>query len=435
MQVPCRQKYGLFLQYRGMVHANLRVLKMITINCERLIGDLRFLRTIGEKGTGVVRPAFSDVDMIARRWLLERFIEAGLTAQIDGIGNVFGQSPNSGPRLLIGSHSDTQPTGGWLDGALGVIYGLEVVRALRENESTKHCAVDAISWQDEESRFFGCMGSRSFCGDFSPDIEEGLTDKDGVALADALAQAGLTNVPRLMSTDQNYIGFLEAHIEQGPHLEQENLRIGIVEAIVGLGGIVFEFSGEQNHAGTTMMAARKDAAAALFSLAHRINEEFPKVAGERSVWTMGRAILNPGASSIVPGHAELELQFRDVNPAILDRFEEVANNLVDEINALGGAYVTARPSRVRISPADMDAGLKGHLSVAAEKHVPGNWRLMPSGAFHDAGVISNVMPSAMIFIPSIDGISHDFAEDSHEEDIVLGCQVLATAAASILAAA
>ena len=408
---------------------------MISINCERLLGDLRFLRTIGESGNGVVRPAFSDIDMVARRWLEKRYSEAGLKAQIDGIGNVLGQSPNSGPRLLIGSHSDTQPTGGWLDGALGVIYGLEVVRALGENEITKHYAVDAISWQDEESRFFGCMGSRSFCGEFSPDIEAGLTDKDGVVLADTLAQAGLTSVPRLRATDHKYIAFLEAHIEQGPHLEQEHLRIGIVEAIVGLGGIVFEFSGQQNHAGTTMMAGRKDAATALYSLAHRINEEFPKVAGERSVWTMGRAILNPGAPSIVPGHAELELQFRDVSPVILDRFEDVARILVDEINALGGASVTARPSRVRISPAHMDTSLQRHLSEAAEEHVPGKWRCMPSGAFHDAGVISNVMPSAMIFIPSIGGISHDFTEDSHEEDIVLGCQVLATGAASILAAA
>ena len=258
-----------------MVHANLWDLKMIAINCERLLDDLRVLRAMGKKGSGVVRPAFSDIDMAARRWLEKRYLEAGLSAQIDGIGNVIGHSPNSGPRLLIGSHSDTQPTGGWLDGALGVIYGLEVARTLGENEATKHCAVDAISWQDEESRFYGCMGSRSFCGDFSSDVESGLTDKDGVALADALTQAGLTNVPRLHATDYEYIGFLEAHIEQGPHLEQEDLRIGIVEAIVGLGGIVFEISGQQNHAGTTMMAGRKDAATALYTLAHRINEEFP----------------------------------------------------------------------------------------------------------------------------------------------------------------
>jgi len=138
---------------------------MVTINGGRLLDDLRALRAMGAAGmggTGVVRPAFSEMDMTARRWLAGRYEEAGLTAQIDGVGNVLGRSPNPGPALLIGSHSDTQPTGGWLDGALGVVYGLEVVRALAEDPATAHLAVDAVSWQDEESRFYGCMGSRSF---------------------------------------------------------------------------------------------------------------------------------------------------------------------------------------------------------------------------------------------------------------------------------
>ena len=409
---------------------------MVKINGERLLQDLRALRAMGAIGgesTGVVRPAFSKMDMEARHWLVARYQEAGLTAQIDGVGNVLGRSPNPGPALLLGSHSDTQPTGGWLDGALGVIYALEVVRALAEDPATKGLAVDAISWQDEESRFYGCMGSRSFCGQFSPEAEAGLTDKDGVALSDALAQAGLTGVPRLAATEHDYLGFLEAHIEQGPHLEADGQRIGIVESIVGLGGMVFTFTGQQNHAGTTMMAGRKDAATALYALAHAINEEFPKVAGARSVWTMGRAVLDPGAPSIVPGRAELELQYRDVDPAVLDKFEAVAHRLVDEINNRGGARVAAQPSRVRIAPAHMDQGFQEHLSKAAEMHTPGNWTAMPSGAFHDAGVVCAVMPCAMLFIPSIGGISHDFAEDSHDADIVLGCQVLADGAASILA--
>jgi beta-ureidopropionase / N-carbamoyl-L-amino-acid hydrolase len=408
---------------------------MVKINGERLLGDLRALRAMGATGTGVVRPAFSAMDMQARHWLAERYQEAGLTAEIDGVGNVLGRSPNPGPALLLGSHSDTQPTGGWLDGALGVIYALEVVRALAEDPATKDLAVDAVSWQDEESRFYGCLGSRSFCGDFGAEAEAGLADKDGVALSDALAQAGLTDAPRLAAGDHNYLGFLEAHIEQGPHLEADGLRIGIVETIVGLGGMVFTFTGQQNHAGTTMMAGRKDAATALYALAHAINQEFPKVAGARSVWTMGRAVLHPGAPSIVPGSAELELQYRDVDTAVLDKFEAVAQRLVAEVNSQGGARVEAKPSRVRIAPAHMDQGFQQHLSQAAELHAKGNWTAMPSGAFHDAGVVCGVMPCAMLFIPSIGGVSHDFAEDSHDEDIILGCQVLATGAASILAAA
>jgi N-carbamoyl-L-amino-acid hydrolase len=404
------------------------------VNAERLLKDLRHLRSIGAVGKGVVRPAFSDMDMAARRWLRSQYEAAGLTATIDGVGNVLGRSPNPGQALLIGSHSDTQPTGGWLDGALGVIYGLEVVRALSEDPETRHLAVDAVSLQDEESRFYGCLGSRSLCGFFTDGMEQGITDKDGILLTDALKEAGLHDVPRLRLNREQYLGFLEAHIEQGPQLEEAGLGIGVVTSIVGLGGIRFTFEGQQNHAGTTMMATRRDASAALYALASALNEAFPKVAGERSVWTMGRAVIEPGAASIIPGYAELELQYRDRSTAVLDAFEATAHRLVDEINARGGATVTSHPARVRVAPAHMDEGFREHLARSAEKHAPGKWTQMPSGAFHDAGIIADFMPCAMLFIPSIGGISHDFAEDSHDDDILLGCQVLADSAAGILAA-
>ncbi len=405
---------------------------MPKINSERLLTDLRHLRTIGAVGVGVVRPAFSEQDMEARHWLKSQFEAAGLTTTIDGVGNVVGQSANPGKALLIGSHSDTQPTGGWLDGALGVVYGLEVVRALREDPATQHLAVDAVSLQDEESRFFGCMGSRSLCGLFTDDMEANAIDKDGVKLSDALEAAGLTGVPRLQLDQDRYRGFLEAHIEQGPQLETDGDLIGVVSTIVGLGGRRFSFEGQQNHAGTTMMSIRKDAAAALYALANMINEAFPKAAGEKSVWTMGRAVIEPGAASIIPGYAELDLQYRDRSTEVLDRFEEIVDQVVSDINARGGATVTAKPSRVRIPPADMDDDLRGHIADAAEKNVPGKWVEMPSGAFHDAGVISSILSCGMLFIPSIGGISHDFAEDSHDDDIVMGCQVMADAAACIL---
>ncbi len=405
---------------------------MPKINSERLLADLRYLRSIGAVENGVVRPALSEADMTARRWLKSQYEAAGLEATIDGVGNVLGRSTNPGKALLIGSHSDTQPTGGWLDGALGVVYGLEVVRALREDPATQHLAVDAVSLQDEESRFYGCMGSRSLCGFFTPEMEADAQDKDGVRLADALAAAGLAEEPRLKLDRDRYLGFLEAHIEQGPHLEEDGLNIGVVTSIVGLGGQRLTFEGQQNHAGTTMMSIRKDAAAALYALANAINEEFPKVAGERSVWTMGRAVIKPGAASIVPGYAELDLQYRDKSTEVLDAFEATVARLMTEINARGGAQVTSEPARERISPAHMDEGFRKHIAAAAEQHAPGKWTEMPSGAFHDAGVIADFMPCAMLFIPSIGGISHDFAEDSYDGDIALGCQVLADATASIL---
>jgi len=408
---------------------------MPSIQPERLLSDLRALRAIGASGRGVVRPAFSAADMQARRWLERRFEEAGLEARIDGAGNVIGRSLRPGKALLIGSHSDTQPTGGWLDGALGVIYALEVVRALAEDTASRALAVDAVSFQDEESRFVGCLGSRSLTGALTPELERGAVDRDGVTLEQALHEAGLAGAPRQRLAPERYAGFLEAHIEQGPHLEDAGQRIGVVTGIVGLRGMRFTFRGQQNHAGTTMMSRRRDASGALYELAYRINQEFPKAAAERSVWTMGRARIEPNATSIVPGYAELDLQFRDASDAPLDAFEKIAERLVAEINGRGGVKIEAARARAPIAPTRMDPGLQEHLATAAARHVPGKWTRMPSGAFHDAGIVAASLPAAMLFIPSIGGISHDFAEDSRDDDIVLGCQVLADAAASILAAA
>ncbi len=402
---------------------------MPRIDPERLLTDLRTLRSIGAQGIGVVRPAFSAKDMEARRWLALRYAEAGLDATIDGVGNVLGRSRKAGKALLVGSHSDTQPTGGWLDGALGVMCALEVARALDADSATRHLPVDIVSFQDEEARFIGCLGSRSLIGALTPQLEQDAADKGGVLLADAIRQAGLAHAPRLRISRERYAGFFEAHIEQGSTLEDCGNRIGVVTEIVGLRGIRFTFRGQQNHAGTTMMARRRDASTALYELAYRINQEFPKVAGERSVWTMGRMKLEPNAASIVPGYADLDLQFRDATEEQLDAFTRVAERIAGEMNARGGVQVEAKSARTPIPPTNMDAGLRDHLEASAQKHAPGKWMRLPSGAFHDAGIISARLPAAMLFIPSIGGISHDFAEDSHEEDIVLGCQVLADAVA------
>jgi N-carbamoyl-L-amino-acid hydrolase len=167
---------------------------------------------------------------------------------------------------------------------------------------------------------------------------------------DAIRAAGLGDAPRLHVSTDRYAGFIEAHIEQGPTLEDTGNRIGVVTDIVGLRGIRFVFRGQQNHAGTTMMARRRDAASALYELAYRVNSEFPKVAAERTVWTMGRLKVEPNATSIVPGYADLDLQFRDASEAPLDAFEQIVARIVDEMNARGGVTVEAsstRPSGTR----------------------------------------------------------------------------------------
>jgi N-carbamoyl-L-amino-acid hydrolase len=181
-----------------------------------------------------------------------------------------------------------------------------------------------------------------------------------------------------------------------------------------------------------MMKTRRDASTALYELAHRINTEFPKAAAERTVWTMGRLKVEPNATSIVPGYADLDLQFRDAANAPLDALEKIVERIVADMNARGSVRIEATPARAPIPPTLMDEGLREHLEAAAERHAPGKWMRLPSGAFHDAGIISATLPAAMLFIPSIGGISHDFAENSRDDDIVLGCQVLADAVASAL---
>ena len=404
----------------------------VTIDGGRLLGDLERLRQFGACGTGVVRQSLTPIDIESRQWLRERMEEAGLDARIDGVGTVFGRSRTSGRAILIGSHTDTQPTGGWLDGALGVIYGLEVARTLAENATTRDQAVDVASWIDEEGAFYGCLGSRSFCGETTDDAYQ-TTNAEGQTLREALRAAGLERVELVRLEARRYRGYVEAHIEQGPYLEDEGNRIGVVTGIVGSRNLLVTFEGEQNHAGTTPMARRRDAAHALVELAHAVYQSFPDHAAERTVWTIGRIDLEPNAVSIVPGRAVMNIQFRDQDQAVLDRLEALAHDLIDQVNRSSPVDLGVEPLEHPSIPAIMDAGLRGHIERAAARHAPDGWTLMPSAAVHDAQVLARHMPAAMMFVPSLAGISHAFEEDTDEADIVLGCQVLACAVASMLA--
>lgn len=399
------------------------------IDAARLLGDLACLRGFGTHQTGVHRPTYSATDMESRQWIAERMRQAGLVPEIDGIGNIIGRAPREAgddrPRLLIGSHSETQNHAGWLDGALGVMYGLEVARVLPGH-------VDIASWADEEGHYGVFLGSRSFVGEVAEqEIDDARNLHDGTPLREALRAAGLADLPRAQVEPGRYRGYLEAHIEQGDELEATGLRLGIVTSIVGIWTFSIVFNGVQNHAGTTRMAIRKDAGAALVKLAGDVQRRFPDVAGPRSVWTIGRITLTPGAQSIIPGRAEMLLQMRDADPAILGHMEAVARELVAEANA-GGPCPARIENIFRSTPKLMEPAFQAALEHAAERHAPGMHQQMPSGAGHDAQILAQVMPAAMLFVPSIGGISHHVAEDTSPEDIVLGCQVLATAAAEIL---
>ncbi|WP_250455643.1 Zn-dependent hydrolase [Caballeronia sp. ATUFL_M2_KS44] len=405
---------------------------MPKINPTRLLNDLKTLRTFGATGPGVVRLSLTPVDMEARRWLVERMSDAGLDASIDGVGNVFGRSRNPGPALLIGSHTDTQPTGGWLDGALGVMFGIEIARALAECDATKHLAVDVASWIDEEGTFAGFLGSRSFVGDSVDDAIRHARNREGLLLADALRHAGIADAPRVRIDTARHKAYLEPHIEQGGRLEAGGKSLGVVTTIVGIRELTLRFTGQRNHAGTTPMHIRRDAGAALVAFIARMNDAFASLADADTVWTVGRIDLDPGSFSVVPGRADMSLQFRDANAARLEAMERALAMLIDEFNAKGGVRVEIIASEPPEQPVVMDHALQTHLADAAEALAPGQWERMPSGASHDAQVIAHHVPACMLFVPSIGGVSHDFIEDTEEAHIVLGCEVAARAAANIL---
>jgi N-carbamoyl-L-amino-acid hydrolase len=405
---------------------------MPKIDGQRVVADLKRLAEFGRYKTGVHRPTYSPVDVESRHWLADKFCEAGLETVIDGIGNVIGRNHRGGRRMLVGSHSETQPYGGWLDGSLGVIYGLELARAFADDAD---CGIEVAAWADEEGHYGNYLGSRSFTDALPEDeIDQTLGRDDGTPLREALQRAGFAGRPRERVDPSRYVGYLEAHIEQGDTLDTTGFRIGVVETIVGIWNYRVVLMGEQNHAGTTRMVRRRDAGVAMVRLATRIHDRFPEVAGPRTVWTIGRMLLDPNAPSVVPGRAEMQVQFRDADLDRLAALEKTLRELVGETDRAGPCACEIE-AIARTEPRPMDPGFQEQIEAAAERYAPGMHMRMPSAAGHDAAVLSYRMPSGMMFIPSLRGISHHWSEDSREEDIVLGAQVFADAAERILRAA
>ena len=389
------------------------------VDAERFLADLHVLRSFGASGVGkgIVRPAYSEADVVARAWLAERMREVGLRVETDAVGNLFGLA--EGPSLLLGSHSDSQPEGGWLDGALGVIAALEVARASCEAGGP---AVSVVSFQDEEGRFGVTTGSAVWSGHMSLDEADLLFDHSGVSLVEARRK-----VPETGEIDPaQFTGFIEMHIEQGPVLDAAGEQIGVVSDIVGIRDMKITFEGQQNHAGTTPMHLRRDAFQAVSSFNSELNERLRNVVTPSSVWTIGHVSLHPNASSIVPGKAVFSMQWRDGDADRLGRMEAIIRALAQEIVDARGMVVSFGPL-LGLEPVEMDEKLRKALENSAESIAPAQWRVMPSGALHDATNVSRLMPVAMLFVPSIGGISHAFEEDTDEGDLVAGLRVLAGA--------
>lgn len=398
---------------------------------KRALADLNALRAIGAYKTGVHKPTFSEPHKLSLNWLMQKLPDAGLTAAIDGIGNVFGTSAKPGPKLLAGSHLESQNHAGWLDGPLGVVYALEAARVLNADPSVKG-AVEVAAWCDEEGHFGHFLGSRSYVGQVTEaDIDAARDRTSGRTMRDALADMGLSGRARIAVEPGRHVGYLEAHIEQGDTLESSKLAIGVVTSIVGIWQYQINFIGEQNHAGTTRMAARKDAGLALAKFCVAIDERFPGACGPRTVWTTGRITLDPGAPSIIPGGAEMLFQIRDDNPSVVARLEELLGTMADEATAKGPCAVTVTKLRTG-APAMMSASIQDAIEAASKALADGRSVRMPSGAGHDAQMLATVMPAGMLFVPSIGGISHHWTENTADADIVTGAQVFVDACHRIL---
>ncbi|CTQ49568.1 hydantoinase/carbamoylase family amidase [Jannaschia donghaensis] len=384
----------------------------------RFLSDLNALRTIGGVSgdhRGVIRRAFDADDVRARLWLADRFADAGLNPVIDPAGNVWGLR---GP-LLLGSHTDTQPEGGWLDGALGVIAALEVARTNSD--------VSVVSFQDEEGRFGATTGSEIWSGALTLSAADKLTDLGGLTFGDARRALPATGD---FLDPARFTAYLEHHIEQGPVLDTAGQVAGVVSAIVGLRQTDVTLTGQQNHAGTTPMHLRIDALRGLSDADHAIRTALRNVATPQSVWTIGHVSVHPNAPSAIPGRVRFTVQWRDAETARLDRMEIAVRDALDRVARDTGLTLTISDTAC-LPPVDMNDGIRSALRTAARTHAPGKWRDMPSGALHDATNVSRLMPVGMLFAPSIGGVSHDFAEDTAEADLVTGLRILADAARAL----
>ncbi|MET4101099.1 N-carbamoyl-L-amino-acid hydrolase [Roseovarius sp. MBR-78] len=398
---------------------------MMQVNPERFLADLHRLRAFGAAGVGrgVVRPAFSEADLAARTWLAGEMRAAGLAVHVDPVGNLFGLA--EGRSILLGSHTDSQPEGGWLDGALGVIAALEIARAAQDAGGPP---VSVVSFQDEEGRFGVTTGSAIWAGMLALDDADRQTDRDGVSFAEA--RAAIAGEAGEFVDPGQFSGFIEMHIEQGPWLYEAGEAVGVVTDIVGIRDMRITLEGEQNHAGTTPMHRRRDAFQGLARFNALLNERLAGVVTPQTVWTIGHVRLHPDAHSIVPGRATFSMQWRDGDAGRLARMEEIIRDTAAEVAREMGLGLSFG-DLLGLEPMPTDARLREALCGAAEAVAPGRWRQMPSGALHDATNVARLMPSAMLFVPSIDGISHAFAEDTAEADLVVGLEVLAGAVARL----
>jgi N-carbamoyl-L-amino-acid hydrolase len=400
-------------------------MKNLTIDAERLWADLMETAVIGAtpKG-GICRLTLTDLDQQVRDWFAQRAEALGCVVTVDDMGTMFarwrGQRSDI-PPIAIGSHLDTQPIGGKFDGALDVLAALEVVRALRSAGYETFAPIEVVNWTNEEGARFApsMIASGVFAGVFKREWAVDRQDRAGIKFGEALDRIGYRGDEKCGAHPLS--AFFEVHIEQGPNLENEGKDIGVVTGVQAMRWYEVTVRGQDAHAGTTPMPRRQDA---LVSAARIINDinAIAQAHPPHAVGTVGLIEVKPGSPNVVPGEVFFTIDFRHPDPAVIDRMEQELAEVVSGIINAVGVEVTIK--NIMNQPSvQFDAECIEAVRQAA-KTSGFSSREIISGAGHDAAYVSRVAPTAMVFIPCRNGISHNEEEFSSKEQCAAGAQVL-----------
>jgi len=398
---------------------------MLRINFARLKHDLEELGSIGRTPQGgVSRPSFSDADMQARRWLMDRITAAGMEARVDAAGNIFGRWQTGSPVVLAGSHIDSVPNGGRFDGALGVLTGLECLRRIKEEGTRLRHPLELVAFTDEEGAFGGFFGSYAFTGVLKAEDIPKARDSTGLRIADAMGRHGLDamRAPTARRDFGQIRAYVELHIEQGPVLEARRIPIGVVDTIVGIHRYGITFRGRADHAGPTPMRDRKDALLGASDLVLKGRDLALTAGSPASRITVGVVQLNPGVANIVPAEAYLTYEIREQSAELLRLLAEKSQGLAADIARAWGLEVSIE-TILQIDPVPLAEEVKAAIAAAAGEVGLPHLRL-PAMAGHDAQVVGRVAPAGMIFVPSQDGRSHSPLEFTADLDVERGANVL-----------
>lgn len=397
----------------------------LRVNDARLNGWLAAFDRIGRTPTGINRVAYSEADRAGRAFTLQLLRDAGLTPRVDTAGNIYARldgTDRTRAPILIGSHIDSVTDGGNFDGPVGSFGAIEVARTLREQQVRLRHPVDVVIWQNEEG---GTTGSKIAVGEIT-DAELAKVARSGITIRDGIGLIGgdVSRLGEAVKKKGDIACYIELHIEQGGLLEKAGKQIGVVQGIVGLRWFEVTITGFANHAGATPMDQRQDAmlAAAKFTVA--VNDAVRAEPG-RQVATVGRLVVSPNTTNVIPGQVVLTVDLRDLEQAKIEHFTEVFERLAREI----GTATTTTFAFKRLTdsrPAISDPQVMQWVESSATALGLSSQR-MPSGAGHDAQEIAHIAPMAMIFIPSVGGISHSPREFSRAVDIAHGADVLLNA--------